>query len=834
MEKNVKPIYLKNYKKPDFDIKTVDLIFDLFEDFTIVINKMKFQKLTDVSDISLDTINLELEELWLNNLKLEESRYIIKDEKLIILNVPKEFTLKIKNKIYPQNNTELEGLYKSKDIFCTQNEPEGFRSITPYLDRPDVMSVFSTTIIADKQKYPILLSNGNKTNCYDFMNSRHGISWYDPHPKPSYLFAIVAGDLGCITDEFTTMSNKNVELNIYCDKGNENKCYHAMNSLKEAMLWDEQKYTREYDLDIYNIVAVDSFNMGAMENKGLNIFNSAYVLADENTATDDNFMAIQSVIAHEYFHNWTGNRITCRDWFQLTLKEGLTVFRDQCFSADLNSTEVQRIKDVKALRDRQFVEDSSPTSHPIQPKSYISMNNFYTATVYEKGSEVIRMLYTLLGKDIYKKATDLYFDTFDGQAVTIQDFLWAMSEASGLDLTQFENWYHKKGTPVLEVEQLYKDNTLTLIFKQNDDFYYPLKVGIIDENGIELKDELLIIDKKENTFIYKNITSKPTISVNRDFSAPIIVKEKNKDFAFLMKHDKNSFNRYEATQNFAIQTIENIMQGYKIDTDFINAYGYILDLDIDLSYKALLLELPSVSTIMQKQEIIDFELIYNAIDSLKLHLAKIYKDKLLSIYKKVVISDIPFRAMRNRVLKLLAPLEDEMVIQLAKKQYKDSINMTLKINALDVLQNISCYDAKTELEDFYSTYKDNTLVMNKYFSILASSNDTRVLQKVIKLQDDDVYDEKVPNLVRSLIGSFAKNYKYFHAKDGSGYKFIAKKIVDIDSINPQMASSLAGAFKVYNKMNLINKKLMKTELEYIISMDSISKNTYEIVDKCYR
>jgi len=827
----MKPIYLKDYKKPDFNIKNVDLTFDLFEEHTIVTNTMQIIKLTDVKDIILNTVDLELEELWLNDLKLNETRYAIEDEKLKVLNVPNEFSLKIKNKIYPQNNTELEGLYKSGDIFCTQNEPEGFRRITPYLDRPDVMSIFRTTVTGDKKKYPVLLSNGNKELFYDSTDTRHTVIWYDPYPKPAYLFALVAGDLGCLAEKFITSSREMVDLNIYCDKGNEDKCHYAMRSLREAMLWDEYRYGREYDLKFYNIVAVDSFNMGAMENKGLNIFNSAYVLADEDTATDTNYMSVQSVIAHEYFHNWTGNRITCRDWFQLTLKEGLTVFRDQCFSADLNSDEVQRIKDVKSLRERQFVEDASPTSHPIQPESYISMNNFYTATVYEKGAEVIRMLHTLLGKDIYRKAMDLYFDTFDAQAVTTQDFLWAMSEASGLDLTQFENWYHKKGTPKLEVEQSYKDNTLTLIFRQDDDFYYPLKVGIIDANGTELKDELLIIDKKENIFTYKDITSKPTISVNRNFSAPIIVNEKNKDFAFLMKYDKDSFNRYEATQNFAIQTLEAIMLGHKIDSKFVDAYGCLLDLDIDLSYKALLLELPSISYIMQRQEIVDFEPIYDAKNKLSYHLASIYKDRLLEIYHSLDTSTMSSRSLKNRVLKILSPLESKEIIDLAKQQYKTSKTMTQRITALDVLENISSYDAKNELAEFYTNYNNNTLVMNKYFTILASSSIDGVLERVKKLQSDDAYDEKVPNLVRSLIGSFTKNHKFFHAKDGSGYKFVANKIIEIDSFNAQMASNLAGAFKIYNKMNLHNKKLMKTELECIISTHSLSKNTYEIVHK---
>ena len=829
---DIKPIYLKDYKKPDFKIKKVDLTFDLYEDYTVVTNVMQIEKLTEVKDITLNAIELELIELWLNDLKLKDTRYIQEKENLKILNVPNEFSLKIINKIYPQNNTELEGLYKSGSIFCTQNEPEGFRRITPYLDRPDVMSVFTTTIIADKERYPILLSNGNKHQCHDFLNGRHGTTWIDPHPKPSYLFALVAGDLGSISDEFTTASGDVVELNIYCDKGNEDKCHHAMKSLKEAMLWDEEVYGREYDLEIYNIVAVDSFNMGAMENKGLNIFNSAYVLADENTATDANFMGIQAVIAHEYFHNWTGNRITCRDWFQLTLKEGLTVFRDQCFSADLNSKEVQRIEDVKALRERQFVEDASPTAHPIQPKSYISMNNFYTATVYEKGAEVIRMIYTLLGKAKFRDATDLYFKSFDGQAVTTSDFLWAMSEASGIDLTQFEScWYNKKGTPILNVEQSFKDGVFTLKFIQEDDFYFPLRVGLIDENGKELVDEVLIIDAKEKVFIYENLSTMPIASINRDFSAPIILKESEKDFAFLMKYDTNSFNRYEATQNFAMQTLKDMMQNKKIDKNFIDAYGYLLDLEIDNSYKALLLELPSVSAIMQTQKVVDFETIYEVREKLANEIASTYKEKLLKIYSSLDDKSIPNRAMKNRALRILSPLEDDEVINIAKEQYKTSTTMTQRVVALDVLENISIYDAKDELEDFYNRYKTDTLVMNKYFAIRASSDAKDVLEKVKQLQNDKAYDEKVPNLVRSLIGSFARNYKYFHKKDGSGYKFIADKIIEIDKINAQMASGLCGAFKVYDKMNETNKKLMKTQLEKILNTNELSKNSFEICEK---
>ena len=842
-------IYLKDYKKPEFSIKDVELVFDLYEEETIVTNVMNIIKEDNVNDIVLDSIDLELQELWLNDIRVDEVRYTYDDEKLTILDVPAAFTLKIINKIYPQNNTELEGLYKSGSIFCTQNEPEGFRRITPYLDRPDVMSVFKTTVIANKAMYPILLSNGNKTQCHDSFDERHGVTWFDPHPKPSYLFALVAGDLGCVNDEFTTASGEHVELNIYCDLGNEAKCSHAMKSLKESMTWDEEKYGREYDLEIYNIVAVDSFNMGAMENKGLNIFNSHYVLADEDTATDTNFMGIQSVIAHEYFHNWTGNRITCRDWFQLTLKEGLTVFRDQSFSADLNSKEVQRIEDVKALRERQFVEDASPTAHPIQPESYISMNNFYTSTVYEKGAEVIRMIHTLLGEENYRKATDLYFESFDGQAVTTNDFLWAMSEASGVDLSAFELWYHQSGTPKLHVKESYENNTLTLHLTQEvpnavngtkqEPYFFPLKIALIDENGNEIVEKTLIVSKQEEEFIFENILTKPVLSINRDFSAPIIVDHERNEFAFLMKHDKNSFVRYESTQEFAVQTLESMMNGEDIDEEFVTAFGYLLDLDVDLSYKALLLELPSVSTLMQRQEAIDFDLIYEAKEKLAKYLANKYEEKLLKLYStnhKPLNQDLDSQSMgervlKNRCMKLLSALENDNIVDLVSQQYGESLTMTDRIVALDILENTSDMLSSIALSDFYSKYKDDTLVMNKYFSILSASEREGTLERVMALQNDEVYDEKVPNLVRSLIGVFARNYKHFHAKDGLGYKFVADKIIEIDKMNAQMASGLAGAFKIYNKINKTNKTMMEKELNRVVSTHSISKNVYEIISK---
>lgn len=843
-------IYLKDYKAPRFTIKTCDLVFELFEEHTQVTNLMSIERVdASAKDLVLDSMDLELVEIYLDDEKLSEERYVIEDEHLRVLDVGDAFKLIIINKIYPQLNSELEGLYKSGNIFCTQNEPEGFRRITPYLDRPDVMAIFKTTLVADKERYPVLLSNGNRESNFRLDDGRHGATWFDPHPKPSYLFALVAGDLGVVQDKFVTASGKYVRLYIYIDKGNESKCKHAMKSLKDAMKWDEEVYGREYDLELYNIVAVDSFNMGAMENKGLNIFNSAYVLADEDSATDANFMGIQSVIAHEYFHNWTGNRITCRDWFQLTLKEGLTVFRDQCFSADLNSKEVQRIEDVDALRERQFVEDASPTAHPIQPDSYMAINNFYTATVYEKGAEVIRMLHTLLGAQKYRKAMDLYFNAFDGQAVRTDDFLWAMSEAGGIDLEQFKRWYHQSGTPKLHVDEKFEDGKYSLTLTQKvpkavdgseqKPYFFPLKMALLDESGKEIEAKTLIVSKESEEFTFK-VERKPILSINRDFSAPVIVEQSHNDYAFLMKHDTNSYVRYESAQSFGLQTIESMMRGKPIDEEFVKAFGLILDEEkLDLSFKALLMELPSVSAIMQRQEVVDFELIYEAKEKLQKHLALTFKEKLLGIYsekhtpdsKELDAQNIGKRAIKNRALKHLCALESDEVIAVANAQYSNSITMTDRIAALDILENSSPEFSAVALGHFYKKYNRDTLVMNKYFSLLAASHRDGTLDRVMALQNDPAYNELVPNLVRSLIGVFARNYKHFHAKDGYGYKFVADKIIDIDKINPQMASGLAGSFKIYKKMNRVNKKLMRVELKRVLSEPSLSKNVYEIVSK---
>jgi len=846
--KPITEIHLSDYQESTFKLKSVELTFELLEEYTVVKNIMQLER----TDLEVDTLELNSMDLELISLKVNGNDYewSYEDELLTIDALPMEFSLEIINKIYPAQNTELEGLYQSGSIFCTQNEPEGFRRITPYLDRPDVMSRYTTTIIADATKYPVMLSNGNIEKPYTKLeNGKHTITWHDPHPKPSYLFALVAGDLGSISDEFTTASGNRVELNIYCDLGNESKCYHAMKSLKEAMVWDEEKYGREYDLDIYNIVAVDSFNMGAMENKGLNIFNTSAVLADTDVATDDNFMRIQGIIAHEYFHNWTGNRVGCKNWFQLTLKEGLTVFRDQSFSADLNSKEVQRIDDVKMLRGHQFAEDASPTAHPIQPKSYISMNNFYTATVYEKGAEVIRMIHTLIGEESYKKAMDLYFETFDGKSVTTDDFLWAMSEASGHDLTEFRRWYDQSGTPTLDIEDSFEDGVYSLKIKQlipntvdgekQEHYYFPFIVGLIGSDGKEILQKRLIVSKEEESFTFEGLDEKPYLSLNRDFSAPVNINQSNVDHAFGMKYDENSFARYDTVQTFAVETLEQIMQNDEVNEDFIEAFGHLLSSDLNLSYKALLLELPSTATLVQRQEVIDFETINQAKSKLEKRLAERYEEEFRELYalyhkpsnKGLDKLSIGERSLKNRSLLYLASLEKEESVALAKEQYGASTSMSDRVVALKIIEDSSSWHSEEELNDFYERYKNDTLVMNKYLSILALSQREGTLERVVALQSSEVYDKKVPNLVRALLGSFMGNSKFFHAKDGSGYEFMAEKLIEIDAINAQIASRLAGGFTLYKKMNPTNQEQMGSVLKRVIEQKGISKNLYEIVSK---
>jgi len=857
-------IYLDQYTAPSHHVIHTDLTFEIFEDHTLVINRMQMRRLNaDATSLYLHGEGLKLLCVKIDDVKAEGAFEC--DEKGMTLQCDKEsFILQVVTKIYPDENTTLEGLYRSGTILCTQNEPEGFRHITYFIDRPDNMSLFTTTIIAETSRYPILLGNGNLVETEVYPEGRHMAKWEDPFAKPSYLFALVAGDLGVVSDTFETMNGREIALNIYVDQGNEPKCGHAMRSLQKSMRWDEEVYAREYDLDFYNIVAVDSFNMGAMENKGLNIFNSHYVLADEDSATDQNFMGIESVIAHEYFHNWTGNRITCRDWFQLTLKEGLTVFRDQSFSADMNDAVVQRISDVKALRERQFVEDAGPTAHPIKPTSYQEINNFYTATIYEKGAEVIRMIHTFLGAEKYRAGMDLYFETFDGQAVRTEDFLWAMHEQGGFDLERFSLWYQQERTPTLEVSTHYEAESKKFFLElkqqvpnsvageRQKPYYFPLAFSLLDEMGQELNylldDEkqhhldrdILVVQEQESTFVFQNVVSEPKLSINNNFSAPFKVVYSEADYGFLMAKGSDGFIRYEATQKAAMAAIEHYIESGEIDAAYVKNFGAVLDDEsLGLEAKAFMLELPSLSILMQEQTLIDVAPLSEALGALKKALATKYHNKMLVMYQfnhRPENSDLDAqsmgeRALKNIVLGYLMSLEEERVYALASRQYDESITMTDRIIALDLLENYAPDLAEARLSDFYERYKEDTLVMNKYLSVLAASERTGTIDRVQALQNDPVYDVKVPNLVRALIGVFARNAVAFHAPTGYGYAFVAEKVIELDSLNPQIAAGLSTAFRSYSRLNPESKLLMKEALEKILNTSSLSSNVSELLEK---
>ncbi len=858
---STKTIYLKDYTPPNYLITHTDLEFKLDADSTIVKAQLSIKpnKITDNNNILiLNGENLKLKSIQINNKDLNSNSYTITDTELHI-NAPMEkFTLTTIVEISPLKNTALEGLYKSGDILCTQCEANGFRRITYYMDRPDVMSCFTTTIYADKTLYPILLSNGNPIERGQD-DTKHWVCWQDPNPKPCYLFALVAGNLDVIKDIFITKSNRPINLEIYCDPGNKNKCQHAMTSLKKSMQWDEKRFGREYDLDIYMIVAVDSFNMGAMENKGLNIFNSCYVLADQESATDNNFLGIEAVIAHEYFHNWTGNRITCRDWFQLTLKEGLTVFRDQCFSADMNSEILQRIDDVSTLRNRQFPEDAGPTAHPIKPKSYIKMDNFYTATVYEKGAEVIRMYYTILGKDKFYQAMDYYFNKFDGQAITTEDFFEAMQSATDIDLTQFLRWYDLAGTPLLEISDCYnaKENSLHINIKQSipklkyQDFkplLIPLSIGLLDANGNDIKIQcpkqplidkgLLLICEEEQTFIFNNITAKPILSLNRNFSAPVNISYNysNAEYVFLAKHDNDDFNRFEAIQslskNILLKACQNNaqIQDYQAYTELI---GEVLKQAlIKPAFTAKMLQLPSVDILLAQQKILNFKDTFQARKNLTTAVFNIHGHDIAKIYMKLNPANdlspksIKERELKNTLLYILA--SDNSYFDLVKKQFDNALNMTETIGALQAL--IKLNRADEALKSFYKKWNKDNLVIQKWLALQASSHTIGDIPKIQTLLQDDIYDKTIPNFVRSVIGAFSNNHLQFNKEDGSGYVFFTAQLIQIDAINPQIAARLAGAYRNFNKLPKNLKLLMLKSLNTIVADKNISDNTREIIE----
>ena len=862
--------YRKDYQAPTFLIDKIDLKFDIQEETTLVHSRMVINRngTNEARDLRLDG-SAHLVSITLDGQRLEpEVRYRLADDCLLIREVPDSFILEMETELKPASNTSLMGLYASNGNLFTQCEPEGFRKITYYLDRPDVMAKFSTTIVADKARFPAMLSNGNKVGEGLLDKKRRWVKWVDPYRKPAYLFAMVAGKLQAVRDEFITRSGRQVSLEIWTEPADQDKVAHAMLSLKNAMRWDEERFGLEYDLDIYMVVAVGDFNMGAMENKGLNIFNTKFVLARRDTATDADFEGIERVIGHEYFHNWTGNRVTCRDWFQLSLKEGLTVFRDQEFSADMTSRAVKRIQDVKTLRALQFPEDAGPMAHPIRPDSYIEMNNFYTMTVYEKGAEVVRMLQTLLGREGFAKGLALYFRRHDGQAVTCDDFRQAMADANDVDLSQFALWYSQGGTPVLEANGYYdpQANTWRLELRQScpatpgqdkkQAMHIPLAIGLLDQDGQDLPLRLQgeatagsttrVLDVKEaqQSFIFVDVPCEPVPSLLRDFSAPVqlIAEQADQQLALRMAHDADPFARWEAGQLLAGRLLRGLItedqagRSWEIPAHFVEALGTVLkDHQIDEQFKTLMLSLPDESEMLEWFDQADPAAIHRVRSGVLKRLAQALRGPWRQMVelcqtREYRPEDAGRRGLKNLSLAMLCRLDDSWPLEMARDQFFQADNMTDQMGALLALRDRDSTERTDCLLAFAETWATDPLVMDKYFALLGSSQMPCTLDHVAAALQHPGFSLKNPNKARALIGSFSRNMPHFHAADGRGYRFVTDQVLAIDGLNPQVASRLAQAFNRWKKLEPGRQGLMKAELERLAAAP-LSKDLYEIVAK---
>jgi aminopeptidase N len=856
--------HLADYQPPVFTVTSLNLCFELDPTATTVTSTLVVEKTSDHSQaLHLDGEELTLLSISLDGVVLSTSDYQLDENGITLPEVSKQCELMIKTQINPEANSALTGLYISNGVFCTQCEAETFRKITYYFDRPDVLTTFEVKIIADEKRYPVLLSNGNLIEEGKLENNKHFAIWHDPIKKPCYLFALVAGDLASIEDEFITSSGKKVTLKIFSEHHAISQCDFAMTSLKKSMLWDEEHYGREYDLDIFNIVAVNDFNFGAMENKSLNIFNSKYILASPQTATDRNYGDIDTVVAHEYFHNWSGNRVTCRDWFQISLKEGFTVFREQSFDETIVSETVHRIRKVQELRNRQFSEDAGPLAHPVQPKSYIQIDNFYTMTVYYKGGEVIRMQQTLLGKEMFRKACDVYFDRFDGQAVTTDDFVDCMQSVSGIDLSQFRLWYSQAGTPELYVSDSYdvaaKTYTLTIRqhvpstpdMKDKKPMLIPLRLALLnaqgDELALQLKDsdqlrgDVLLVNKDEQSFVFENIESAPTPSLLRHFSAPIKLHFDYSDeqLAFLMRSDSDGFNQWEACQRLAAKVI---LTGQSEEV-FVQAFGELLTKG--LSDKLLLSELlmlPSELYLAELMDVVDVDLIHDSRMRLKKLLAQRFESELRALYAanelevayQYDMSQVASRALMNIALSYLTSLESPEFIAKAKQQFDESLtsNMTNCLSALSVLSDIDCLERVEALSQFYDQWQDEPLVINMWFTIQAVASLDYVLASVVDITKQPFFDIKNPNNVYALINSFASNnLSKFHDVSGKGYAFLAQMVMRLDTINPMVAARLVQPLTQFAQYDEERKKMMCQQLKKISVVKDLSKNVYECISK---
>ncbi|HCH1223545.1 aminopeptidase N [Vibrio parahaemolyticus] len=856
--------YRKDYQAPSHTITDIDLTFDLYDNDTIVTALSKVVQKGESTTLELDGEGLELRSVKVNG--EDWAHHEVKEASLVLSDLPAEFELEIITKIDPEANTALEGLYKSGGAFCTQCEAEGFRRITYYLDRPDVLAKYTTKVIADKATYPYLLSNGNRIAQGEAENGRHWVQWQDPHPKPAYLFALVAGDFDVLRDKYTTMSGRNVDLEIFVDKGNLDRAGHAMTSLINSMKWDEERFGLEYDLDIYMIVAVDFFNMGAMENKGLNIFNSKFVLANDQTATDRDYLGIEAVIGHEYFHNWTGNRVTCRDWFQLSLKEGLTVFRDQEFSSDLGSRAVNRIDNVRIIRGPQFAEDASPMSHPIRPDKVIEMNNFYTLTVYEKGSEVIRMYHTLLGEEGFQKGMKLYFERHDGTAATCEDFVSAMEDATGVDLKQFRLWYSQSGTPTLRVNSEYnaEAKTYALTVEQFTEatqdqadkqaLHIPFDIELYDSKGQvipliingESVHNVLDIKQDKQTFVFENVVEQPVPSLLREFSAPVKLEYDYSDaeLIFLMKHATNDFARWDASQmllaKYIRQNVTNVQTGSEVQLseDLIDAFrGVLLDENLEPAFIAQVFSLPSINEITGWYKQIDVDAVDTVLNSITVSLSAALEDELSATYHTLKQAEytidhaaIGKRALRNQCLQFLAHTDKGNT--LVKAQYEAANNMTDTIAAMSAANSAQLECREELMADYSDKWKHDGLVMDKWFALQGTNPAEDALEKVKATMNHEAFSLKNPNRTRSLIGSFlAANPVRFHDKSGSGYQFAGEILHQLNDSNPQVASRMIDPLLKFRKYDEARQAMIRAELEKLKAMDNLAKDLFEKVTK---
>lgn len=863
------PVYLKDYTPPPFLVDTVHLDVDIGASGTRVTATLHCARNAAAADrnspLVLDGEELETLSVSLDGRTLPAGAYAVSDDRLVVHDVPERFVLETQVHIDPDKNTQLSGLYRSRDGYFTQCEPQGFRRITWFIDRPDVMARYTVTIHADKAAFPFLLSNGNPAGSGDEPDGRHYATWEDPFKKPCYLFALVAGKLDVLRDTYRTASGRDVQLAIHVEPGKLDQCAHAMAALKKSMQWDENTFGLECDLDHYMIVAVGDFNMGAMENKGLNIFNTKYVLARSDVATDVDFENIDRVVAHEYFHNWTGNRVTCRDWFQLSLKEGLTVFRDQEFGADTHSRETARIREVRGLRAAQFPEDAGPMAHPVRPSTYLEINNFYTATVYEKGAEVVRMIHTLIGKDAFRRGMDLYFERHDGQAVTCDDFVAAMGDAGGFDFTPFMTWYRQAGTPKVTAHGTYdavaRTYTLTLAQScspspgqaEKEPYLIPVAVGLVGPNGGDLDlgggatTRILHLTAAEQVFVFENIPVAPVPSLLRNFSAPVVLDcaYTEAELVHLLAHDSDPFNRWEAGQRLFGQLIRGAVArlagGQDVDwpVSVIEAARKVLVSAGDPAFIAEALTLPGEATLAEQMEVVDPEVLHQARTGLARFLAKGLESDFARLYAALVPTvayqpdtvQAARRRLRNLCLGYLNELGVAEYRSVARHLFDSADNMTDQFAALSVLANVPGAEGETALAAFYERWQGEALVVDKWLAVQAGSRLPDTLARVEKLTRHPAFDLKNPNKVYALLRSFGANHRHFHAGDGSGYRFLAAQIGALDPMNPQVASRLARSFDRWRRFDTVRQSHARAALETLRQQPGLSRDVFEVVDK---